>query len=355
MKKKSLTFLVLVAALLFPMPLLADWTACLAPYPPDLFFAADKAGGLLFQIENNHQPAITREFPCIHGQVEGDKQKEGDLKTPEGIYFITHKVTQKLDFMEYGPHAFALNYPNPVDRIRKKTGSGIWLHSKGQPIAGIQTRGCLAIEQDDICNLLSVLAPGTPVLIAEHLGDVSRLRSEASLPQTRQLLPDSSPSDISRTDLLRSGVELPTTVTTLFSNMSSREVCPPVSGECSPAENSARTSDAEEIRFLTGLWIQYWQQCQETLFSLYDKQRFPQGNREKLAHMRTRLKRDFRKDERIAYTEDIQILEGPGYWVSCFSSSARLGKSWVNGQRILYWMPGDNGAFLIVGDLLIRR
>ena len=355
MKKNSLTLLVLVAALLFPAPLLASWTACLAPYAPDLFFAADKGRGLLFHLEKQIRPTIVREFPCIHGQVEGDKQREGDLKTPEGIYFITHKIAQKLDFMEYGPHAFALNYPNPVDRIRKKTGSGIWLHSKGQPISGIQTRGCLAIEQADICDLLSILAPGTPVLIAEHLGDVPRLRpKDSSLPQTEDRSDTPLPV-MFKAASMPPGEELPTTLTRIFPGTASRELCPPVAGDCPPSGNTMQARDAEEIHFLTTLWVQYWQQKQENIFSLYDKQRFPRGNREKMAHLRTRMHRDFRKDERIAYIEDIRLLEGPGYWVSCFPSSSHRGNSWVNGLRVLYWMPDDNGSFLIVGDLLIRR
>ena len=93
---------------------------------PKFFYVADKSRKLLFQMEERSgQPAAVREFECIHGRVEGDKQKQGDLKTPEGVYFLTKVITQKLDFMEYGPHAVALNYPNPADRLRKKTGSGI--------------------------------------------------------------------------------------------------------------------------------------------------------------------------------------------------------------------------------------
>ena len=126
-----LAIAILLSALLRPTVSLADdWTACMAQPAPKFFYMADKSRKLLFQMEEKSgATSVAREFECIHGRVEGDKQKEGDLKTPEGVYFITQVITQKLDYMEYGPSAVALNYPNPADRLRKKTGSGIWLHS----------------------------------------------------------------------------------------------------------------------------------------------------------------------------------------------------------------------------------
>ena len=109
---------VLLACLLLPATALADWTARLSSCAPEYFLAADKSRKLLFQVEHRKSaPEITRTFDCIHGCREGDKQKEGDLRTPEGVYFITHKIERKLDFMEYGPHAFNLNYPTPADRL----------------------------------------------------------------------------------------------------------------------------------------------------------------------------------------------------------------------------------------------
>lgn len=339
--KPLFALLVLAALLLFPVPLLANWTACLAPYAPGFFFAADKSRGLLFQLGGESAPAVSRVFPCIHGRAEGDKQKQGDLRTPEGVYFITRKITQPLDFMEYGPHAFALNYPNPVDRIRRKTGGGIWLHSKGQPIAGIKTRGCLAIEQEDICGLVSVLAPGTPLLIAERLGGVPFASSAGQLQSSSAPLP--APS----------GMEMPAGPSVFFSSAEPREQCSLEDRICPPEEQEVQNRDAEEIHFLSGLWIRYWQEARETIFTLYDRARFPAGNREKLSGLRARLRKSFRTDERLA--ENVRVLQGPGYWVSCFSSRSRTGDVWTDGLYALYWMPGKNGSFLIVGEIFIRR
>ena len=56
----------------------------------------------------------------------GDKLKEGDLKTPVGAYHITRHFKPSDQY--YGPAAFSLSYPNLYDSLRKRDGSGIWIH-----------------------------------------------------------------------------------------------------------------------------------------------------------------------------------------------------------------------------------
>ena len=90
-------------------------------------------------------------YPCVTGQLPGDKQQINDLRTPEGIYFVEYKIAGGLDFKEYGGIAYTLNYPNPVDRLRGKTGHGIWIHSKGFEL--VPTRGCVAIGLDNIAEV----------------------------------------------------------------------------------------------------------------------------------------------------------------------------------------------------------
>jgi len=88
-------------------------------------------------------------FRALVGKIDGDKQKEGDKKTPIGIY----KLTKKLDKLDpfYGPLAFVTSYPNLYDKIRGKNGSGIWIH--GVPDNENRekfTKGCIAINNSDI-------------------------------------------------------------------------------------------------------------------------------------------------------------------------------------------------------------
>lgn len=86
------------------------------------------------------------------GEAQGDKQHEGDLKTPIGAYDLTTKIT-KLDQF-YGPMALVTNYPNTFDKVQNKTGHGIWIH--GLPFDNKRddyTKGCIALENKSIEEL----------------------------------------------------------------------------------------------------------------------------------------------------------------------------------------------------------
>ncbi len=130
-------------------------------YLPARFIAAYKDRDVLTVTD----AGVSAEYAMIHGANAGDKLKQGDRKTPEGVYFIIEKIKYALDPVEYGSQAYATDYPNPVDKLRGKTGSGIWVHSKGYPIAGKSTRGCLAVGAEDIDTVARSLTPGTPVMI----------------------------------------------------------------------------------------------------------------------------------------------------------------------------------------------
>lgn len=91
------------------------------------------------------------------------------MKTPEGVYFVVRKRTEQLDFEEYGGEAYILDYPNPVDRLRGKTGSGIWVHSRGRAITPFESRGCVVLNLKDIAEVGPELKRGTPVLIGERV------------------------------------------------------------------------------------------------------------------------------------------------------------------------------------------
>lgn len=77
----------------------------------------------------------------------GDKQKRGDLKTPVGFYEVGKRFFPGDQY--YGPFAFATSYPNLLDKLQGKTGSGIWIH--GYPLDGkrldkLKTEGCIALR-----------------------------------------------------------------------------------------------------------------------------------------------------------------------------------------------------------------
>ena len=358
---------------MLPLQAAADWTARLPSRTPEYFLAADKSRKLLFQVEEtvDGKPAITRQFDCIHGRLEGDKQREGDLRTPEGVYFITHKITQKLDFMEYGPHAFNLNYPNPADRLRGKTGGGIWLHSKGQPIQGLTTRGCMAIDQHEITDLLAVLVPGTPVVIAEHLEGEPFVRNKAlaSLPSPETgaspLLPraeDNVPPQAPPVqDNALPGIPAPLTehTETAEAPASPTAGAPGASLTASAPQAAPQVTpsgDDEKVLRQTLRWMDDRIRKSENIFSMYDRENYPRASREKFSALRKRLRSDFRRQHDLFLDRDgIRLLAGPGYWVSCFIKSYERKGQYHHGLQALYWMPDDLGEYHIIGEVWINN
>lgn len=115
-------------------------------------------------------------YPTDMGKKSGDKTVLGDHKTPEGIYFFTHRYEGKsLDYSLYGSRAFATNYPNLYDKREGKTGSGIWLHAvpDSTPLTR-GSRGCVVVRD----NIIKKVTPyinlkKTPVIIQDSVKYVS--------------------------------------------------------------------------------------------------------------------------------------------------------------------------------------
>lgn len=103
----------------------------------------------------------------------GHKQREGDGRTPEGLY-VVEELKEDSDFHR----ALQISYPNPWDRRRAEAngegpGGQIMIH--GLPGESTEaevghgtadwTNGCIAVtnlEMDEVVRLVPV---GTPVLI----------------------------------------------------------------------------------------------------------------------------------------------------------------------------------------------
>jgi len=112
----------------------------------------------------------------IVGEKPGDKQIEGDLKTPEGVYELTSKLT-KLDPF-YGPLALVTSYPNTFDKAMNKKGHGIWIH--GMPLNEKReefTQGCIALDNPNLVNLdKSIRLNEALVLISE--GKIEKVKKD---------------------------------------------------------------------------------------------------------------------------------------------------------------------------------
>ena len=89
------------------------------------------------------------------GKGQGIKLKRGDLKTPEGVYFLVGKKTPpEIPFSTYGDIAFTTNYPNYFDVLENKTGDGIWLHAVPDTMTLTRgSKGCVVVSNKSIKDL----------------------------------------------------------------------------------------------------------------------------------------------------------------------------------------------------------
>ncbi|MBF0278522.1 MAG: L,D-transpeptidase family protein [SAR324 cluster bacterium] len=141
---------------------------------------------------NQHWENIYK-VDCDVGKVAGDKLKEGDLKTPTGFYQLSQAWTGKTLRKQYGASAkiygagaFALNYPNYLDKVLyRKTGYGIWLHGTDKPHPEA-TRGCIATSNEDLLELARFInLKATPFIVEEKIDflpeiKIRKIRNELS-------------------------------------------------------------------------------------------------------------------------------------------------------------------------------
>jgi murein L,D-transpeptidase YafK len=131
----------------------------------------DKTNEILYVVSfRKGIPYIEKRYPCITGKRPGDKLEEGDMRTPEGIYFPLY-WRSGLPKM-YGLGAYPLNYPNLVDKkILKRNGHGIWIHGTDNPNRSPHsTNGCVALRNDYLEELRRIIKPKiTPVIIVSSL------------------------------------------------------------------------------------------------------------------------------------------------------------------------------------------
>lgn len=135
---------------------------------------------------------VAKKYRICSGLVAGDKECEGDKKTPLGDFYVCYKNPQSKYTLSLG-----LSYPGVEDADRglkaklidqpqydaivaaqksRATGEQAWLglwktklggeimiHGAGADRAG--TAGCVGMNDEDICELYAAIPVGTPVTI----------------------------------------------------------------------------------------------------------------------------------------------------------------------------------------------
>lgn len=140
----------------------------ISPKKMRYFIFANKAFKTMYLFENKGKSwEINKKFDIAIGKDPERKRREGDLRTPEGQYFIVGRQEKNELNRIYGPLAYVLNYPNTQDKKEGRTGTGIWIHGTAPDTIPFQTKGCLELSNSELSNLGKILKRGigTPVLI----------------------------------------------------------------------------------------------------------------------------------------------------------------------------------------------
>ncbi|MFA7280560.1 MAG: L,D-transpeptidase family protein [Sterolibacterium sp.] len=126
----------------------------------------------LYQNEKG-TPRFVADYYISHGKLGTDKAREGDKKTPIGVYHVTASLPrQKLgDF--YGSGAFPISYPNEWDKRNGRNGHGIWLHGTPSDTFSRPPKasdGCVVLANQDLDAISKNLQIGlTPVIISNSI------------------------------------------------------------------------------------------------------------------------------------------------------------------------------------------
>ncbi len=127
------------------------------------------------------RPRYVTDFYISLGKNGVDKTREGDQKTPIGVYTIVAQKEKLPDF--YGPGAYPLSYPNEWDRANGRNGHGIWLHgtpSETYARPPWATDGCIVLTNEDLARLSTYVdVSRTPVVIDQAVEWRSPERWEA--------------------------------------------------------------------------------------------------------------------------------------------------------------------------------
>ncbi|MFN0315439.1 MAG: L,D-transpeptidase family protein [Burkholderiales bacterium] len=138
----------------------------------------DSSTSTMYVFENQQGIAhYIADYYVTVGKNGTNKLKEGDKRTPVGLYFSSERLPsrQLTDF--YGRAAYPISYPNEWDRRLGRSGHGIWVHGVPPDTYSRPPRasdGCVVLSNQDLEVLSKQLDLGeTPVVITDGIEWVS--------------------------------------------------------------------------------------------------------------------------------------------------------------------------------------
>lgn len=152
------------------------WPAYLLELPDTLssVFVADIGSARILRYDKTDDGLVVAHNAYLSiGENGAGKRRAWDRRTPLGIYFVIDQLDTSRLHDKYGIGAFPLDYPNAVDQLRERTGSGIWVHGV-ESGAGRRPRhdtdGCLALPNEDLAALEPSFVPNTtPVIVTPSI------------------------------------------------------------------------------------------------------------------------------------------------------------------------------------------
>ena len=128
----------------------------------------NKADRKMFLVHNGR--ALKTYDVDLGGSPVGDKQFEGDQKTPEGTYFIDRRNPNSRFHLSLG-----ISYPNAQDvaeakALGKSPGGDIFIHGQRNPFRGGTdeadwTWGCIAVKNKEMEEIYAMVRNGTLITI----------------------------------------------------------------------------------------------------------------------------------------------------------------------------------------------
>lgn len=234
---------------------------------------------------------VLMSFRIAIGKEEGDKQVEGDNRTPEGIYFAQNLIDGRTLPAKYGPYAIPIDFPNPIDRALGKTGHGIWLHGveedKRIEEANV-TEGCVAFYNADIDSLTHWLKPFQSVIVIAQSAD----------------------------------------------------------------EEVNQAKDLKAVRNATEKWYQAWQErnLEEYLAFYGERFRMRGMNAAAFAEYKGRVFRQYK--EMTVEISDLRVFTHNQYAVAVFNQDFNGDDHYISkGRKMLYWMRGDDESWSITNEI----
>jgi murein L,D-transpeptidase YafK len=145
----------------------------LPPQEKHAFIVDSRRSRLYVYANEGGKPRLVADYYVTLGKNGVDKTREGDSKTPIGVYHVTASLPKSKLTDFYGAGAFPISYPNEWDRRLGRNGHGIWLHGVPSNLYSRPPRasdGCIVLANPDLVAVSRFVQVGmTPVIIADEI------------------------------------------------------------------------------------------------------------------------------------------------------------------------------------------